>query len=710
MSHAQIKLKYAFRKEIRMLTVKSDITHAELVSQLQTSTKQMSKSEGSCSSKLMLRYIDDDLIILWDESDWRQCVDYYNEELLPSGQKLKLFIEYENSTETLLEQLPPTWALVPTTFRGGSVRPNSNKTEATIDQNTTIKQGTPPTPVDQIRGWVKGNMIGTGASSEVFFGMDKHTAKFFAAKQTPIDKRNPDHTEKIRALQKEIELMSKHQHENIVRYLGSEIKAGVFSIFIEYVPGGSIASLLFRFGSFHEKVIRVYTRQILLGLHFLHANGIIHRDIKGGNILVSDKGQVKVADFGCSKKVAVDSTGTQTLLGTALWMAPEVIKFARYGESSDIWSVGCTVVEMATGKPPWTMDNSFETEIQAMYHIAKSGTHPRIPSHLSRNAKDFLRSTFSADNVMRSSAAQLLKHSFITEECVDISDIGKSPTTTITGKDDISSDEVTEDRNSSIVTSMATLNWEESSGEQPRSQSLRWGNVTRTPDMSLVSNIPPLASSGDLSEETVAAPYAAVVPSSSLNVSISNSVVSYNNVTCEDDTKSNDPSTSSGVVRDESVLLDYLSENAMMHMVGGTSSSNKTVLRDSSSLRSFPSRLSELAAEQVQQMAAFPVGKPTKTSSPRRTTSISKKSKKSAVSSSAPSVRTAAAHKGKTRASMPLIPQSSEEPAPTRPTGRRQSQSGSGRNLMSARRHQQFEYSEMLIDAQALSSDLPPES
>lgn len=105
------------------------------------------------------------------------------------------------------------------------------------------------------------------------------------------------------ALENEVNMMRGLYHENIVRYLGTERTDETLSIFMEYVPGGSIRQLLDKFGPFEEAVVRVYTRQLLLGLEVLHRNGIAHRDIKGANVLVANDGTVKLADFGASKQL-----------------------------------------------------------------------------------------------------------------------------------------------------------------------------------------------------------------------------------------------------------------------------------------------------------------------------------------------------------------------------------------------------------------------
>ena len=118
----------------------------------------------------------------------------------------------------------------------------------------------------------------------------------------------------VSALEREIELLKELQHENIVQYLGTSLLAtpltidssadgNFLNIFLEYVPGGSVAALLNNYGAFEEALVRNFVRQILTGLNYLHKREIIHRDIKGANILVDNKGGIKISDFGISKKV-----------------------------------------------------------------------------------------------------------------------------------------------------------------------------------------------------------------------------------------------------------------------------------------------------------------------------------------------------------------------------------------------------------------------
>jgi len=133
------------------------------------------------------------------------------------------------------------------------------------------------------------------------------------------------------------------------------------NIFLEYVPGGSVVQLLTNYGPFEEPLVRNFVRQILAGLNYLHERDIIHRDIKGANVLVDNKGVIKISDFGISKKVEANLLSTAaphhphrpSLQGSVYWMAPEVVKQTSYTRKADIWSLGCLVVEMFTGSHPF---------------------------------------------------------------------------------------------------------------------------------------------------------------------------------------------------------------------------------------------------------------------------------------------------------------------------------------------------------------------
>ncbi|RYR37422.1 hypothetical protein Ahy_A09g042311 isoform A [Arachis hypogaea] len=265
--------------------------------------------------------------------------------------------------------------------------------------------------------WRKGELIGSGAFGRVYMGMNLDSGELIAVKQVLIapgcaSKKNT-HANNIRELEEEVKLLKNLKHPNIVRYLGTAREEDSLNILLEFVPGGSISSLLGKFGSFPEPVIKMYTKQLLLGLEYLHDNGIIHRDIKGANILVDNKGCIKLADFGASKKVVELATinGTKSIKGTPHWMSPEVILQTGHTISTDIWSVACTVIEMATGKPPWSQQ--YPQEASALYYIGTTKSHPPIPEYLSAEAQDFLLKCFHKEPDLRPSASDLLLHPFI---------------------------------------------------------------------------------------------------------------------------------------------------------------------------------------------------------------------------------------------------------------------------------------------------------
>ncbi|CAI0551331.1 unnamed protein product [Linum tenue] len=236
----------------------------------------------------------------------------------------------------------------------------------------------PPLPMAPPIRYRKGELIGCGAFGQVYMGMNLDSGELLAIKQVLIA-ANGASKERAQAhvkdLEEEVKLLKNLSHTNIV-------------------------------------VIRTYTEQLLLGLEYLHSNGIMHRDIKGANILVDNKGCIKLADFGASKQVVELATisGAKSMKGTPYWMAPEVIRQTGHSFSADIWSVGCTVIEMATGKPPWSQQYQ---EVAALFHIGSTKSHPEIPEHLSDDAKDFLLKCLQKEPDMRLDASELLKHPFV---------------------------------------------------------------------------------------------------------------------------------------------------------------------------------------------------------------------------------------------------------------------------------------------------------
>jgi mitogen-activated protein kinase kinase kinase len=267
--------------------------------------------------------------------------------------------------------------------------------------------------------WIKGALIGSGSFGKVYLGMDASTGLLMAVKQVELPSGSSANEERkqnmLSALEREIELLKDLQHENIVQYLYSSADEEHLNIFLEYVPGGSVSALLRNYGAFEETLVKNFVRQILLGLQYLHDRDIIHRDIKGGNILVDNKGGIKISDFGISKKADTLMSGNRahrpSLQGSVFWMAPEVVKQSGHTSKADIWSVGCLVVEMLTGEHPWAQ----LTQMQAIFKIG-SLAKPTIPSDVSSDAQDFLEKTFDLDVNARPSTSELLLHTWIAKK------------------------------------------------------------------------------------------------------------------------------------------------------------------------------------------------------------------------------------------------------------------------------------------------------
>jgi Protein kinase domain len=238
--------------------------------------------------------------------------------------------------------------------------------------------------------WVKGQMIGKGTFGRVYLGMNMTTGELIAVKQVEVNPRAGGQErerlkEMVRSLDVEIDTMEPLEHPNIVSYLGCERKELSISIFLEYIPGGSIGSVLRKHGKFQEPVVSSLTRQTLEGLAYLHNEGILHRDLKADNILLDIDGTAKISDFGISKKTdnIYGNDSSNGMQGSVFWMAPEVIRSQGQGYSAkvDVWSLGCVVLEMFAGRRPWTG----EEMIGAIYKLGELNEAPPIPDDVSQN-------------------------------------------------------------------------------------------------------------------------------------------------------------------------------------------------------------------------------------------------------------------------------------------------------------------------------------
>ncbi|XP_010444722.1 PREDICTED: mitogen-activated protein kinase kinase kinase YODA-like isoform X2 [Camelina sativa] len=263
--------------------------------------------------------------------------------------------------------------------------------------------------------WKKGKLIGRGTFGSVYVASNSENGALCAMKEVELFPDDPKSAECIKQLEQEIKLLSNLQHPNIVQYFGSETVEDRFFIYLEYVHPGSINKFIRDHcgGTMTESVVRNFTRHILSGLAYLHNKKTVHRDIKGANLLVDASGVVKLADFGMAKHLT-GQRADLSLKGSPYWMAPELMQAVMQKDSNpdlafavDIWSLGCTIIEMFTGKPPWS---EFEGAA-AMFKVMRDS--PPIPESMSPEGKEFLRLCFQRNPAERPTASMLLEHRFL---------------------------------------------------------------------------------------------------------------------------------------------------------------------------------------------------------------------------------------------------------------------------------------------------------
>lgn len=276
-----------------------------------------------------------------------------------------------------------------------------------------------------ISNYQLGDLLGRGASANVYRALNFHTGETVAIKSISVASL-PAST--LPDIMSEIDLLKNLNHPNIVKYKGFARDKDSLFIVLEYCENGSLQNILKRYGKFPESLVAVYMRQVLEGLLYLHEQGVIHRDIKGANILTNKDGCVKLADFGVSSRAptpdlaaaAADPDADNEVVGSPYWMAPEVIEQSGATAASDVWSVGCVVVELLEGKPPF----GHLTPMQALWRIVQDESM-RIPDGASpvrlryrhhahaQIVKDFLYQCFQKDPNLRVSARKLLRHAWM---------------------------------------------------------------------------------------------------------------------------------------------------------------------------------------------------------------------------------------------------------------------------------------------------------
>ncbi|KAI8817147.1 kinase-like domain-containing protein [Fimicolochytrium jonesii] len=260
--------------------------------------------------------------------------------------------------------------------------------------------------------------LGAGNGGTVHKVRHIPTGTIMAKKIIHVEARNSVRRQIVR----EIQIMHQCISPYIVSFYGTYLNEGDISICMEYMSLGSLDNVGKKAGPMPEDVIGKVTHAVLAGLVYLYKNHrIIHRDIKPSNILLDAEGNIKIADFGVSGQLI--NSVANTFVGTSAYMSPERIQAGRYSVQSDVWSVGVTLMELATGKFPFQSDGEPLSVFELLEYIVNEPIATLPPGKFSPELEAFVARCLIKDPASRPTPTELLNDPYIiqaAEKKVDV--------------------------------------------------------------------------------------------------------------------------------------------------------------------------------------------------------------------------------------------------------------------------------------------------